>query len=216
MSAGFDLNASYTLAKATSTVGTASDELTQNLLQDISDPFGSFQHGPSTRTDARHRMTVSAIVQAPYDIRVAPIFSYRSALPVTTLEGLDLNADGVNNDHTPMAYRYTGLDANGVATFEEAGACETVNCSRRAPFSQLNMRISRTFPLFGHVAHRSDRRGVQRVQREEPVDLDLDDETGQHRPACDLHAADGIRRRRGPGRAARRPARLPHYLLVCC
>ncbi len=150
MSAGFDLNASYTLAKATSTVGTAYDELTQNLLQNINDPFGAFQNGPSTRTDARHRMNVSAIVQAPYDIRVASILSYRSGLAVTTLEGLDLNADGVTNDHSPIAYRYTGLDASGVATFEEAGTCETVNCSRRAPFSQLNMRISRSFPLFGH------------------------------------------------------------------
>jgi hypothetical protein len=149
MSAGFDLNASYTLAKATSTVGTASDELTQNLIQNINDPFSAFQNGPSTRTDARHRVTLSAIVQAPYDIRIASIFSYRSALPATTLENIDLNSDGNNNDQTPIAYNYTGLDGN-VATFEEAGTCKTVNCSRRAPFSQLNMRISRAFPLFGH------------------------------------------------------------------
>jgi hypothetical protein len=147
MADGFDLNASYTLAKATSDVGTAYDELTQNLLQDINDPFSDFQNGPSTRTDARHRVTASAIVRAPYAISVAAILSYRSALPVTTLAGTDLNADGQNNDHTTVAYRYTGLDGT-VATFEEAGTCETVNCSRRAPFSQLNLRISRAFPLF--------------------------------------------------------------------
>ena len=150
MSDGFDLNASYTLAKATSTVGTAYDELTQNLLQNINDPFGPFQNGPSTRTDARHRLTLSAIVQAPGGVNVASIFSYHSALPVTTLEGIDLNADGVPNDHTPLAYRYTGLNADGTANFEEAGECTTVNCSRRAPFSQLNMRISRSFKLVGH------------------------------------------------------------------
>ena len=34
------------------------------------------------------------------------------------------------------------------ANFEESGACETVNCSRRASFSQLNLRVSRSFPLW--------------------------------------------------------------------
>jgi hypothetical protein len=149
MSRGFDLNAWYTLSKATSDVGAAYDELTQNLLQDINDPFGPFQQGPSTRVDARHRTSFSAIVQAPYDIRVASVFLYRSALPVTTIEGPDLNGDGVTNDHTLRAYRYTGIDANGVASFEDAGPCETVNCSRRAPFSQMNLRVSRSFRLAG-------------------------------------------------------------------
>jgi hypothetical protein len=68
---------------------------------------------------------------------------------VHTFEGRDLNADGNTNDITAMAYRYTGLDDAGVASFEEAGRCETVNCSRRAPFSQLNLRVSRGFALWG-------------------------------------------------------------------
>jgi hypothetical protein len=33
------------------------------------------------------------------------------------------------------------------ANFEAAGTCTTVNCSRRAPFSQVNLRISRSFRL---------------------------------------------------------------------
>jgi hypothetical protein len=149
MSHGFDLNASYTLAKATSTVGTAYDELAQTLLQNVNDPFGAFQNGPSTRTDARHRVTLSAVVQAPFGVNVASILSYHSALPVTTLEGPDLNGDGMPNDHTPTAYRYTGLNADGTASFEAMGACATVNCSRRAPFSQLNLRVSRSFRIVG-------------------------------------------------------------------
>ena len=44
-----------TLAKATSDVGTAYDEIVQNLIQDVTNPFGHGQDGPSTRTDARHR-----------------------------------------------------------------------------------------------------------------------------------------------------------------
>jgi carboxypeptidase family protein/TonB-dependent receptor-like protein len=148
---GVDLNAWYTLAKATSDVGTAYDEIVQNLIQDVTNPFGSVQDGPSTRTDARHRITLSAIVEAPWGFRVAPMFFYRSALPTHSLEGLDLNADGNVNDKTTIAYRFTGLNDNGSASFEENGNCKTVNCSRRASFSQLNLRVSRLFPLWREV-----------------------------------------------------------------
>lgn len=151
MTDGFDFSASYTLAHATSTVGAASDEMAQNLIQNIDDPFGAFQDGPSTRTDARHRITVSSIMQLPLAIQAAPVFRFHSALPVTTLEGIDLNADLNNNDHTPRAYRYTGLNDDGSARFEDMGACETVNCSRRAPFAQLDLRVSRGFSLMGHA-----------------------------------------------------------------
>ncbi len=148
---GVDLNASYTLAKATSDVGTAYDEIVQNLVQDVTDPFAPVQDGPSTRTDARHRVTVSAIVEVPWGLRVSPIFFYRSAFPVHTFEGVDLNRDGNVNDKTARAYRFAGLNGEGTAKVEEAGACETVNCSRRAPFSQLNLRVSRAFALGGGV-----------------------------------------------------------------
>src|SRR5687768_8560268 len=149
LSAGLDLTASYTLSKATSDVGTAYDEVAQNLLQDIRDPFAAVQQGPSARTDSRHQVSVSAIVRAPFDINVAPIFFYRSPLPMHTIEGIDRNADGVVNEPTPVAYRYTGINDAGVATFDTDGACETVNCSRRAPFSQLNLRVSRGFRIAG-------------------------------------------------------------------
>ena len=149
MSEGVDLTASYTLAKATSDVGTAADEVVQNLIQDISDPFGDVQQGPSARTDARHSVSVSAIVHAPWGISVAPIVYYRSALPVHTTEGIDFNADGNPVEITPVAYRYTGMNEAGLATYEQAGPCETVNCSRRAPFSQVNLRVSKSFALPG-------------------------------------------------------------------
>ena len=145
LSGRLDLNASYTLAKATSDVGTAYDEIVQNLVQDVTAPFAPVQKAPSTRTDARHRITVSASVEAPLGFRISPIFFYRSALPAHSFEGLDLNGDRNVNDKTATAYRFTGLSENGAATFDEAGACETVNCSRRAPFSQLNLRVSRSF-----------------------------------------------------------------------
>ena len=148
LSGRLDLNASYTLAKATSDVGTAYDEIVQNLVQDVTAPFAPVQEAPSTRTDARHRITVSASVEAPLGLRISPIFFYRSALPTHSFEGLDLNGDRNLNDKTATAYRFTGLGESGAATFEEAGPCETVNCSRRASFSQLNLRVSRSFALW--------------------------------------------------------------------
>jgi hypothetical protein len=109
------------------------------------------QQGPSVRTDSRHLLSLSGIVHAPWGVRVAPIFYYRSALPVHTFEGRDLNGDGTVNDRTEHAYRYTGIGADNKATFEEEGTCDTVNCSRRAGFSQLNFRVSRAFTLPGGV-----------------------------------------------------------------
>jgi len=64
-----------------------------------------------------------------------------------TTEGIDLNRDSANNERTERAYRYTGIGDDNKATFEDDGPCETVSCSRRAPFSQMNLRVSRAFPL---------------------------------------------------------------------
>ena len=147
MSRGFDLTASYTLGNAKSIIGTANDELDANYLQDAADPLNPVNAGPSNRTDARHRVSLSAVIQAPWGIQVAPFFLYRSALPLFTFEGTDINNDGNTNDITARAYKFTGLNDDGTATYEETGACETVNCSRRAPFSQLNLRLSKGFRL---------------------------------------------------------------------
>jgi len=55
MSRHLDVSASYTLANATSIIGSSSDETDANLVQDVRDPFASVQNAPLTRTDARHR-----------------------------------------------------------------------------------------------------------------------------------------------------------------
>ena len=149
MSNHLDLSASYTLADATSVIGSAADETDANLVQDVRDPFGAVQDAPLTRTDARHRISVSAIVEAPFGVNVAPIFLYQSALPTHSFEGLDLNADGNNNDKTARAYRYTGLNSDGTATFKDVGECKTVNCSWRTRYSQMNLRVSKSFGLAG-------------------------------------------------------------------
>ncbi len=148
---GLDGTAWYTLSSASSTIGSAYDELDANLIQDARAPFAPIQDAPSTRTDARHRFTFTMIADAPWGLRVAPVFLYRSGLPIQTVEGIDFNADGNANDITAKAYRYAGINDAGVASFKEIGTCTTVNCSRRAPASQLNLRVSRAFGLGGRA-----------------------------------------------------------------
>ncbi|MEN3337119.1 MAG: hypothetical protein V7647_795 [Acidobacteriota bacterium] len=147
MTAGLDLAASYTLGSATSNMGTASDELDANYVQDVTDPFAHVQLGPSGRSDARHRASASAVVRLPSGVQAAPFVIFRSALPVFTFEGVDRNHDGNNNDITVKAYRY---DGPGKAP-KEIGDCAHINCSRGAPLTQLNLRLSKSFALSGHA-----------------------------------------------------------------
>jgi hypothetical protein len=147
MSRGVDFSASYTLASATSNIGAASDEPDANYVQDVTQPFAAVQLGPSGRTDARHRVSASAIVRVPWGLQVAPFFLFRSALPVFTFEGIDRNGDGNNNDITFKAYGFAG---EGV-TPKEIGDCKVINCSRGARFTQLNLRVSKSFGLTGRM-----------------------------------------------------------------
>ncbi len=159
MDHGIQLNAWYSLSKAVGRGGQAIDELTTNLVQDATQPLADVQLGPSARADARHKVTVSAIIQAPWGVTVSPIFRYRSATPIHIWYGYDNNGDSVSNDLFPTAYRFKDIDDAGVPSFEEIGPCETVNCGRGAPLSQLNLRVAKAIrirtgmnvELFGEV-----------------------------------------------------------------
>jgi hypothetical protein len=151
LSHGIDFTGSYTLSKGVSTIGTAGDELDTRYILDATNPFDDPRMlGPNRRTDARHRVTVSATLQLPMGFRVAPIFIYRSALPVYLGEGIDLNRDGELNDLPERAVAFDGFDGS-LAKFKDIGACSTINCGRGAAFSQLNLRVSRTFRLTGRT-----------------------------------------------------------------
>jgi outer membrane receptor protein involved in Fe transport len=137
------LNAWYSLSKATGRGGQAVDELTTNLVQDSTQPLADVQSGPAARGDSRHKVTLSAIIQAPWGVTVSPILRYRSATPIHIWYGYDNNLDGVSNDIYPTAYRYTGISDAGVPSFKEMGTCETVNCGRGAPLTVINLRVSK-------------------------------------------------------------------------
>jgi outer membrane receptor protein involved in Fe transport len=143
---GVDLTATYTLAEAKSQIGTAADELNSNNLQDASLLFDDPRvYGPTSRSDARHSGTIAGVFELPWGIVASPFFIFRSALPVSTIEGIDRNQNGENNDLPDKAYAFDGV---GNAP-KEIGNCETWNCSRGAKRTQLNLRVSKAFRLHG-------------------------------------------------------------------
>ena len=141
------LNAWYAWSNARGLGGLGVDELTSNLVQDATNPLADVQWGPSQRTDARHKATISAIIEMPWSVYMSVMYRYRSALPLHIWYGYDNNADGVNNDIYTTAYKFTGVDDAGNPSYEEIGTCDTVNCGRGASESAFNLRLSKTFKL---------------------------------------------------------------------
>ena len=145
---GVDFTASYTLADAKSTIGTASDELNANNLQEAELLYDDPRvFGPTSRTDARHQGTLAAVLQVKGGFTVSPIFLFRSALPVAITEGLDTNQNGERNDLPVKAYAFDGVDKAP----KEIGNCETFNCGRGAARTQMNLRVSKSFRLVGRT-----------------------------------------------------------------
>jgi hypothetical protein len=144
---GIDFTVTYTLAEAKSQIGTAADELNSNNLQNaellFDDPAA---YGPTSRTDARHSGTISGIFLVK-GFTIAPFFIYRSPLPVSLTEGVDLNQNGENNDLPAKAYQFDGV---GNAP-KEIGDCTTWNCGRGAWRTQMNLRVSRAFRIYGNA-----------------------------------------------------------------
>jgi hypothetical protein len=146
---GIDFTISYTLANSNSNIGTASDELNTINIQDATNPFDApVQFGPTVRTDARHRISASAVIRAPFGIQVAPFWISRSALPLFTTLGFDANNDFNNDDKTLRAFAYNPDDP---AHPIDIGSCDTINCSRGYRFSQVNLRLQRSFRLAGRT-----------------------------------------------------------------
>ncbi len=145
MSKGMDFTATYTLANAKSTAGTAVDELNANNLQDAALLYDDPKVlGPTSRTDARHSGTLAAVFLVK-GFSIAPVYIYKSPLPVSITEGLDLNGNGERNDIPLKAYQYDGV---GNAP-KEIGTCETYNCGRGAWRTQMNLRVSKGFAIKG-------------------------------------------------------------------
>ncbi|MFL6232446.1 MAG: TonB-dependent receptor domain-containing protein [Thermoanaerobaculia bacterium] len=77
-------------------------------------------------TDARHRVTLSLVYQAPWGINVSSMYRYRSATPFTYFTAADPNGDGFHFDLLPG---------------------DSVNSRRGHAFSQLDLRLSKIFNI---------------------------------------------------------------------
>jgi hypothetical protein len=153
LSKGVDFTASYTLARAKSTIGTSVDQLNSTNIVDPNNPFDSpVQNGPTTDTDARHRITFSAVFEIKGGFRVAPFYLFRTALPVNIIDGRDLNLDGERTDLPTHAFAVDSFNAaTGTTTIKDIGTCDTVNCGRGFKQQQLNIRVTKVFHLAGRA-----------------------------------------------------------------
>ena len=152
MTRGIDFRATYTLAKARSVIGTAADELNSNNLQDATLLYDDPRvDGPTSRTDARHQGTLAGVFQLKGGFTVSPIFLFKSPLPVSIIDGRDLNQNSERNDIPERAFQYDGLNADGSAKVKDIGECKTWNCGRGAWRTQMNLRVSRAFHLVGNA-----------------------------------------------------------------
>jgi hypothetical protein len=82
-------------------------------------------------TDARHRVTLSALYRAPLGVIVSGIVRYHSATPYTEWIGHDINGDGYAFDLAP-----------GVGH---------VNTRRGHAFSQTDVRVGKVFKFYGNT-----------------------------------------------------------------
>lgn len=138
----FDLQGFYTYSEAKGNVLAGADEfrLTDTGAQvdvggqrrDVSinplDPLCSFCFGP-LYTDAKNRVTLSGIYQAPHGITVSGLLRYHSGFPYTDFVTTDPNGDGF--------------------LFDLAPGVSHVNSKRGASFSQLDVRVSKIFTFGG-------------------------------------------------------------------
>ena len=137
----FEAQGFYTYSKSTGNVLAGADEfritdvnhqpdlggVRDNTVNPL-DPSCSACFGP-LNTDARNRVTLSAVYRAPFAINVSGILRYHSGLPYTEWTGADINGDG---------YR-----------FDLAPGVTHVNSLRGASFTQLDMRLSHEFKTVG-------------------------------------------------------------------
>ncbi len=128
----------YTYSKATGNVLAGADEFRVTdvgyepafrAARDVSpDPLDPLCHaciGPLD-TDARHRVTLSAIYQGPWGVNINGIFRYHSATPYTIFTTSDPNQDGFRYDLLPGG---------------------SVNSVRGHDFSQLDLQLSKIFNI---------------------------------------------------------------------
>ena len=178
--------------------------------------------GPNRRTDARHRITRERDDAAAVGFRVAPIFIFRSALPVYL--GRRRRPEPGRRAERPAGARGRVRRLRQQRRREDSrtsAPATTINCGRGAAFSQLNLRVSRTFHLFGRANVEAIGEIFNLFNAINPANIEstisgvvqtvrLVD--GAPNPS--LHAADALRGRLPAARTARGADRVPLHVLT--
>ena len=175
MSNGIDFTASYTLASAQE-----HDRQRRRRAQHREHPgseqsvrrAGADRAGNRHRRAApRHRSPRRSSCRGASTSRRS--IYYRSALPVALVDGRDLNLDGDATEIPAKAFAVDTFDPRtpAVSTFKEIGNCETVNCGRGMAQHAVEPAGVEGVQPRRPRARRSDRRGVQPVQRGQPERL---------------------------------------------
>jgi len=99
--------------------------IARDVSADPLNPLCGACTGP-LNTDARHRVTLSAIYQGPWGINLNGILRYHSATPFTFFNSNDPNGDGFRFDLLPG---------------------DSVNSERTHSFSQVDVRLSKLFNI---------------------------------------------------------------------
>jgi len=119
------LTASFTLSDKKNVSDDFSPEFPFGYPNDPTDVDAEYGH---SRSHERYRFVMTGIFHLPWELVVAPIYEYGSGQPWNHRLGYDYNGDGKNSD------RPAGVDRN-----DEDGP----------KFSQLSLRLTKGFKLFG-------------------------------------------------------------------
>jgi len=122
----------YTLSSASSSTSLrATDEFGEYNVLNMFDPYKDDQEAP-TRSDSRHRFTVSGTWSPGAGFYISPVFRYKSKAPYNVITGVDANRDGTTTNDLPA----------GVTSY---------NSARGAEFKQFDLRASKKFNLGSHA-----------------------------------------------------------------
>ena len=146
---------SYTLAKVDNDHNVAGVS-TRAVTTDSTNPDQDF--GPSN-SDRRHTIVMSGAVTLGWDITLAGVWTYRTAMPFNALANADVNGDGLTDDYVPGTTRNQGnrgLDLGAVNDWRALNGLGPIAASQieNNRFNGLDFRIGKAI-RFGDT-HRVD------------------------------------------------------------
>lgn len=142
MSRRYQYLVSYTLSKS-------EDDSFQNVY---GDRYGFFKETFPGLADRRHRLVVSGIVQGPWGLQMSAIGDFRSSLPMNPTSSIDINGDGYTIDIPAGVTRFSGcrdMNLSAINAFRQSRGLAAVNDVACPGFANVDLRLSKTFTLFG-------------------------------------------------------------------